>query len=555
MLFKRLNLGLAWRRIPAWLGLLLWAGGLLAIRHPQQSLMAHDEGYYAQQARWILETQDWITVGWWGTPVFDRTIGVQWLIALSYQAFGVQEWSARLPSLLASLAALWLTWRLGQRLQPLTNGVWGAAILAVMPLWVQSSQLATQDMVLICLELLTLWALLQSEDHPQRCWGWGMVAGMALSLGFLAKSVMIVLPAIALLPYLIWGHRSHRHLANPGLYAGLMLGALPSALWLGASVGRYGLLPLQQLLGKLLLLSQAGSASATPATFQSTTTVAYYLWHLPLTTFPWVGVAALGGWLVWRHPQVGRRSLWLGYPLVLLLLLSLFDTRTWYYSLQLYPFVALLAGVGLTHLGRLYRCRAPRRHRLALGLSWALGVLAVLLLSAGAALVLTPAPLVSAELRPYGWLGLMGGLGWLLPWGLGLWRGTRVSRSRQALWQGGWLLGSWLGIAAAFATGLWGNYCGDLKTALASEPIAGVLAGNSIYMVQPGGDRDSILLSFYTPHLASALTDWRDLPSEAYGWGNTQLVPITAPDYQVVATLGEWQLIRAPLLPRLTPRG
>jgi hypothetical protein len=116
-------------------------------------------------------------------------------------------------------------------------------------------------------------------------------------------------------------------------------------------------------------------------------------------------------------------------------------------------------------------------------------------------------------------------------------------------------LGPWLGIAAAFATGLWGNYCGDLKTALAAEPIAGVLAANSIYMVQPGGDRDSILLSFYTPHLATALTDWRDLPSESYGWGNTQLVPVTAPDYQVVATLGEWQLIRAPLLPRLTPRG
>ncbi|PSN19626.1 hypothetical protein C7271_06385, partial [filamentous cyanobacterium CCP5] len=97
------------------IGLLLWVGLFLLLRSPQQSLMAHDEGYYAQQARWILENGDWLTVGWWGDLVFDRTIGLQWLIALSYSIFGRSEWAARLPTALASVGAVVLTWRLGTR--------------------------------------------------------------------------------------------------------------------------------------------------------------------------------------------------------------------------------------------------------------------------------------------------------------------------------------------------------------------------------------------------------------------------------------------------------
>lgn len=128
--------------------------------------MAYDEGYYAQQARWILDNRDWVTVGWWGQPVFDRTIGAQWLIALSFQWFGRIEWAARLPSMAASLGAILLTWRIGLRLLPPTTGLWGAAILAVMPLWMQSSKLATQDIVLVFLELLAIWGLLKSEEHP-----------------------------------------------------------------------------------------------------------------------------------------------------------------------------------------------------------------------------------------------------------------------------------------------------------------------------------------------------------------------------------------------------
>jgi hypothetical protein len=327
-------------------------------------------------------------------------------------------------------------------------------------------------------------------------------------------------------------------------------------VWLGFSVARYGWLPLQQLFGKVLLLAQANSSAA--EAFQSTSTVTYYLWHIPATTFPWVGFALVGAWLVGRHPSVGRRTLWLGYPLVLLVLLSGFDTRTWYYSLQLYPFVALLAAVGLDHLGRLFRSAAPRRYWVAVGLSWAAGVFGILLMSAGLALMLTPGDLISPELRPYGWLGLMGGLGWLLPWRMAINRPRRVTRRvthrEQQIWQWGWLLGPWLAIAAAFVTGLFGNYEPAFVQALKSPPLDSILATSSVDFVRPGGDRESILFTFYTPHLGQPLSDWSQMPSEGYAWGNPELVPLTE-GYEVIATVEGWHLVRAPLVPAAVPKG
>ncbi|NJL50075.1 MAG: glycosyltransferase family 39 protein [Leptolyngbyaceae cyanobacterium SM2_5_2] len=185
-----------------------------------------------------------------GAPVFDRTIGLQWLIALSYHWFGRSELAVRLPSMAASLLAIGLTWRLGRRLHPASTGLWGAAILTVMPLWMQASKLGMQDILLVCLELLAIWALLHSEDHPERRLGCGLLAGVAISLGFLAKSFMIVLPVVALLPYLIWARKSHRHLTNIGLYYGLGLGAIPTLVWLGRSYARYGPLPFKSTFWK-----------------------------------------------------------------------------------------------------------------------------------------------------------------------------------------------------------------------------------------------------------------------------------------------------------------
>ena len=54
----------------------------------KRSYIAYDEGFYALQARWILDKGNWIIPLWWDEYVLDRTIGIQLFIAKSQEFFG-----------------------------------------------------------------------------------------------------------------------------------------------------------------------------------------------------------------------------------------------------------------------------------------------------------------------------------------------------------------------------------------------------------------------------------------------------------------------------------
>jgi 4-amino-4-deoxy-L-arabinose transferase-like glycosyltransferase len=137
MIGSRLKNSSSETSVRQYIGLSVWVLTLLLIRSAQQSVMAHDEGWYAQQARWIVESGDWVTQQWWGEPIHDRMMGIQWLIAAAYQLFGVSEITARLPGAIACWGSVLLIYDLGRRCLTAQIAWWGAAILAVTPIWMQ----------------------------------------------------------------------------------------------------------------------------------------------------------------------------------------------------------------------------------------------------------------------------------------------------------------------------------------------------------------------------------------------------------------------------------
>ncbi|MEA5447892.1 glycosyltransferase family 39 protein [Leptolyngbya sp. CCNP1308] len=518
-----------------YLVLSLWVGIVLLLRSPLQSLMPHDEGWYAQQARWIVETGDWVTQAWWGAPVHDRMMGIQWLIAASYKLFGVSEWAARLPGAIASWGAVMLTYAIGRRCLSPQIALWGAAILAATPIWMQASRLAIQDVPLTALELLGIWALLQAETKPQRR-NWGFLAGSTVGLGFMLKSIMVIPVVMALGPYLVLEHRRHRHLLNPALYLGLLVGLVPAIAWLALSVQRYGTLPLERTFGLLANLAQEDFHNVGPL---------YYFWNIPLNAFPWPLLAVPGVWLGWQSPYP-RKALWLGYPLVLFTLLALFKTRTWYYPLQLLPFVALLAALTLTNLGALYRSR--QRPRLVAGLTILLAVIGAVLIVAGGVALLQPQRFPVVGLWRYGLVAIAAGLGWLVPLAV-YWRYSRQRAETAALWQGGWLLGPWGAIALLYATGLWGNYNPDVKLALATPPLREIVANHPIHAifktVSPA-EEDMVLLTFYTPQPGRATDNWQTLAPGSYAWvAAVDLGELPAATVQL-GQVRDWVLVQLP---------
>jgi 4-amino-4-deoxy-L-arabinose transferase-like glycosyltransferase len=567
------------------------------------SLMPHDEGYYAVQARWIWETGDWLSPQFWGIPIYDRTIGIQWAIALAYHLFGLNEFSVRLPSTIAGILSILLTYEIGKILFNRQIAWLGAAILMLMGLWVNEAHTAQQNTALVAIELLGIWALLQIADdrftslsssrrsmkvnsslavvggkqfnefiphHGFRLssgtkvnLGWGVVAGASVGWGFLLKGFMIFVPIVALLPYFIDRHRYRKFLVNPGIYLGLIFGAIPTGLWLKLSCDRYGIMPVQELLNKLLFLSQTDSFNPGPF---------YYFWNLPVNIFPWALFSLIGAVVVWKKllPDLNYAalSLTLGYPITLFILLSLFRTRMPYYMLQLLPLMALLAATAFAHFIQVSRhiwlAQSPAGigwYRLVTWLSYAFSGLGVILAIAGI-IVTTDRSLwgvtIPPEIRIYALPAILLGCGWMsiaILWHC--WQPPRIP-----YWLAGWLAPAWFAVASFGWQGAWTDKNPDFKTEFYHQAIERGIADRPVHLLIDAVEADGfkrtnyrqpllaiqahqtlVLLSFYTPHLGKKIDRFTDLPDRAYAW-TLRISPQLATKTRIVGTVRGWQLIQ-----------
>ena len=482
-----------------------------------RSFLAHDEGYYALQGRWIQESGQWLAPLWWGEPLYDRTVGVQWLIAAARQLLGPEPWVAHLPSLLAAAACLVLTASLARELLGQGTGWISALVLALTPLWINHAHQAGQDIPLLALELLGFWALVRARpDGPW--WPMALAAGW-VGPAFLIKGFMVAVPLAAMAPFTLL--RRRWLLARPSFWGWLLLGWVPVLLWLGLSLQQYGPAVVGGLLQKLLYLSKSDVYSAGPL---------YYLWNIPANTAPWCLAAAAGWWLGLRHWGQEQRLVLLGTPLLLVLLLSCFRTKTPYYGLQITPFLAIAAAAALQRFSQADQAR-PR------WLAWLIAAFGALLAVAGV-IGLWRAP------WPYGLAALGLGLSWLiLPW-------QRQGRSVLIAC----LAGPWLALLLLVQTGLFTDRSPQMRQALAAPALSQALQQGPVAVVVPDplsgdGHAQLILLALGTPQLGPRLDGLNALAPGQRAWvpkrlgesaDGAALQPLASGD-----DLGEWMLVQA----------
>ncbi len=496
-----------------------------------RSFLAHDEGYYALQARWIAQSGQWLGPPWWDQVIFDRTIGLPWLIAAAYRLLGLAPWVAHLPSLVAAVACLLLTADLARRLVGGGGAGWlAAAVLALTPLWLDYAHLASQDMPLLALELLGILALLRAEEAQRP---WTFLAGAWIGPAFLIKGFMVALPVLALLPFVLLERRVL--LRRPAFWLGLVLGWLPVALWLALSLRVLGLPVVAGLWQKLLYLSESDVYSAGPL---------YYLWNLPANTAPW-SLFALAGWWGWLAGPLERprRLLLLLYPL-LLLLLSAFRTKTPYYGLQLTPFVALAATAGL-------RSWSAGAGRWARGAALGAGGLGLLLLLAAVVVLWPGAP--AGRLVANGVAGLAPapelfavaagclGLAWaLVPW--------CRSGSRRL---GALMVGPWLALALLVQAGLFTDRSPRQRQALERPESAAALAAGPIAAVAGpplSGEEHAglILVALASPRLTPRIGPAERVPPGERVWIRRLELPAGWSVRLQAPELEPWVLAEAP---------
>ncbi|WP_269622124.1 ArnT family glycosyltransferase [Prochlorococcus marinus] len=303
----------------------------------ERSYIAQDEGYYALQAKWIIDSGNWIAPMWWDSIIYDRTIGIQWLIAFSQKLFGDSIFAAHLPSLIAGIITLFFSYKIAYIIKGKNNAIITIFILATTFLWVDNLHLATQDMSLLAFELFGIFSLLKYQNTSKAIWTF--FAGLSIGPAIMLKSFMIILPILAILPYIIVCQR--KILSSLSLWLGVLLGIIPFASWLILSIQEYGLSNVSGLVNKVYYLSYSDSYSGS---------FLYYFWNFPANTFPWIIFCIIGLITNQKISNHSARLLLTSYPLILFLLLSLFKTKTSYYSLQMVPFMAINASIGIQYV-------------------------------------------------------------------------------------------------------------------------------------------------------------------------------------------------------------
>ena len=179
---------------------LLWFVNLDARR-----LLHPDEGRYAEIAREMAATGDWVTPRLNELKYFEKPPFQYWATAAAYRAFGVHEWTARLWPALAGFLAVVAIGCAGYALGGAALGAYAGLALAATFMHAAIAQIVTLDAGLSSFLALGFAGLViaqrpESGAGERRAWmwvAWAALAGATLSKGLIG----VVLPGGALVVY------------------------------------------------------------------------------------------------------------------------------------------------------------------------------------------------------------------------------------------------------------------------------------------------------------------------------------------------------------------
>ena len=216
-----------------WTLFLAFAAILLAVLKAR-TLVPPDEGRYAEMAREMFASGDWITTRLNGIKYFEKPPLQTWMNALSFQLFGLGDWQARLWTGLCGLLGVVFTGYTGRRVFGERIGFYAALVLGSCFYWVACSQIDSLDMSVSAKMTLALCGLLlaQRDDAtPLENRNWMLVCWAGMALSMLAKGLIgVVLPGAVLVIYTLaardWKIWTRLHLGK-----GLLLFLVIAAPW------------------------------------------------------------------------------------------------------------------------------------------------------------------------------------------------------------------------------------------------------------------------------------------------------------------------------------
>ena len=301
----------------------------------KRSYIAFDEGFYALQARWILDKGNWTIPLWWDEYVLDRTIGLQFLIAKSQDIFGKNIFFAYLPTTTAAILMLFITYKLHQEFFNEKYALISPLILSTTYLWFDYSHLATQDIIYSCLVTIGVFSLVKIKSNDDKYYI--LLFGIWIGLSFMLKTFLVFVPLLSLLPYI---YLKKKFILSKFFWLGLLIGFIPYLFWT---------LSINPYIDKNIIfyLFEKFDILSNKNTF--TNPFYYYIWNIPVTFLPW-SIFAIIGIIFNINGSKDHKYILTFFPLILISILSIFSTKTPYYALQISSIFTLNTFVGIEYL-------------------------------------------------------------------------------------------------------------------------------------------------------------------------------------------------------------
>ena len=341
------------------------------------SLMDDVDSVHAAIARTMLRSGDWVSARLDGVVYLDKSPMTYWVIAASYAVFGVHDWAARIPLalsaiLLCGVTVLFGSWAFGRK-----AGFYAGLALASCAGLFLFTRILIPEVMLTLSVTVTMWAflkLLESGRLPEDDGGqpglWAALMGASLGAGLLMKGLLAgVAPAGGAILYLLvtrqlFSWEVWRRLRPLTVAAVALLIAAP---W-------YVLATVQNppYFDFTLRIPQGGTGQYRgffwryfinehvlrflglryPRDYNTVPRLQFWLLHM-VWLFPWSAYFPAAARLSYQpDTRAGRVRLLAVCWAAFLLIFFTFSTTQEYYTVPIYPALALLAGSAIAAGGK-----------------------------------------------------------------------------------------------------------------------------------------------------------------------------------------------------------
>ena len=305
-----------------------------------------DEARFAQATKQMVETGDFVDIRFQDEPRHKKPIGIYWLqataVALSGEGAQAPIWVYRLPSLLAAVAGVLLTYWVALPLVGQGTAALAALFMATSVLLGVEARLAKTDAALLAATLGAIGFLARAYLRQPISTAGALLFWTALAAGVLLKGPVILLVAGLTALALSLLDRSGTWLRSLRPLSGALWALLLVMPWFVAiavsSKGGFFVASLgQDMLGKVVAAQE--SHGAPPGA---------YLLAFWGTFWPAAVLAIMAAPWVWRHRAEPAVRFCLAWAVPCWLVFEAMPTKLPHYVLPLLPAIAILTALPLT---------------------------------------------------------------------------------------------------------------------------------------------------------------------------------------------------------------